>query len=323
MSKYICDFSVASCIEDGGVYKYHLFDDGRVEEYSRLALPCPMFLEVNADKLTVLMMSPFEGSRESGIAVYDKTTDKLLTPAFSTLGVEGCHIAACGDDIYCANYTTGSVFKAPDILRVHSGSGVDKSRQEAPHTHSTFFTPDKKYLIVCDLGTDEIYVYDRSLNEVSRVRVPDGNGPRHVCFSKDSKYMYCLTEMGANLCVFSYNDGKLSFIKEISTKPQGFTAIGAGAAIKITADGKRIYTSERASETIALFDVDGENVTLRAHFDTHGAHPRDFSLVANDSFLICANRFSNNLSIYRVLSDGALEFLNNASIKEPLCVCEL
>ncbi len=323
MLKYICDFLVASCVKEGGVYKYHLFEDGSIEMYSRINLPCPMFLDVNSDKLTVLMLSPFEDSCESGIVVYDKNTDELLTPVFSTLGVEGCHIAVDGDDVYCANYTTGSVFKAPDILRVHSGSGVNKSRQEASHTHSTFLTPDKKYLIACDLGTDEIYVYDRSLDEVSRVRVPSGNGPRHVCFSKDEKYMYCLTEMGANICVFSYEDGKLSFIKEVGTKPQGYNKEGQGAAIKITLDGKRIYTSERGSRTIALFDVEGENVTLRAHFDTRGAHPRDFALLANDSFLVCANRFSNNLSIYRVLSNGEIEFLNTVSVDEPLCVCQL
>ncbi len=321
MKKKLCTFAIASCVPDGGIYKYELFDDGSTAKTEKLSLPSPMYLDVKGDKMTVLLRAPFDNSKDSGICVCNAATGELLSPVISTLGEVGCHIAVDKNDIYCANYVSGSIFKAPDKLVIHKGRGINPKRQESPHTHSMFFSPDKKSVISCDLGTDEVYIYDRTLNELARIKVPDGNGPRHICFSNEGKYIYCLNEMGASISVIDYEN--LAYIKDISIRPDGYTEEGQGAAIKPSSDGTRIYVSERGSNTIALLYANGENITVKAHFDCKGEHPRDISLIANEKFLICTNQFSDSVSVFKVLTDGALEFSSSFSVPAPLCVCEI
>ncbi len=321
--KQICKFAVASCAEDGGIYKYTLYEDGTAEPCGRIAMPMPMFFEVDGKRITALLRAPFADSEESGICVYDAESGAALTPTRSTKGVVGCHIAVYDDTVYCANYITGSVFMTPDKCIAHTGSSVNPKRQESPHVHCTFFSPDKKHLLCCDLGTDEIYVYDRALNEITRARVPSGNGPRHLCFSEEGKYVYCINEMSATVSVLSYEDGFLTYLKDIDIKPEGYNGQGAGAAIKRTRDGKRLYLSERGSQTIALVEIDGERIEVKAYFSSNGAEPRDIALLADERFLVCTNQFSNNFTVYRVLEGGALELTDNIPLAAPLCVNEL
>ncbi len=323
MEKIILKFAVASCAPDGGIYKYALYEGGNIEALGKIPMSMPMYFRIKGNVITALLRAPFDGSDSSGIAEYDLETGERISPIISTLGAVGCHIAVDGDDAYCANYISGSVFKAPDLLVTHKGQGVNTARQESPHAHGVFLSPDKKYVLACDLGTDEIYVYDRRLKEISRVKVPDGSGARHLCFSKDGKFVYCINEMSATLSVFSYSDGALAYIKDADIKPKGFSGQGKGAAIKISGDGKRLYMTERGSKTIVLAELDGENVTVVGHYPCGGDEPRDIALACGEKILICANQFSNNVTLHSVSDDGAPAPLGSFELCAPLCICEL
>lgn len=319
----LCEFLVASCVREGGIFRYRLLDNGEAERISRIDMPSPMFFEVDGDKLWAVMRSPFEESGNSGIAAFDVRTGKQLTETVSTMGDVGCHIAVDGEDIYCANYISGSVFKSPDVLHVHNGHGVNSQRQEAPHVHSVFFSPDKKYVLSCDLGLDTVFVYDRNLNLVSSARVPDGSGARHIVFSKDGDYVYCINEMSATVSVFGYGDGELTYIRDVSAKPVGFTGQGKGAAIKLSSNGKRMYVTERGSESIAVFDVCHDILTRIGEISSYGKEPRDFTLLANGRFAACANQFSDSVSIYAVDSEGMLSYISSFALQAPICVAEI
>ena len=104
-----------------------------------------------------------------------------------------------------ANYNGGnfSVFKTdadgkllPAVqIIAQSGKSVNKYRQTQPHVHSTFLSPDEKYVFVCDLGNDTLYQYPFDanntkpvdVNNVKKYKVPDGYGPRHIVFSPNKK----------------------------------------------------------------------------------------------------------------------------------------
>lgn len=319
----LSDFLVASCVPDGGVYRYRLYEDGELEQLQTIPMPSPMFLELQGDRLWAILRAPFADSKESGVAAYALQTGECLTEPISTRGEVACHLAVDGKDVYCANYISGSVFQTPNRLDVHTGHGVDPKRQEAPHVHSVFFSPDKKYVLSCDLGIDTVFVYDRDLNLVSSEQVPSGAGARHLVFSKDGNYVYCVNEMAATVSVFSYSNGVLAYLHDVSAKPQGFTGQGKGAAIKLSADGTRLYVTERGSETIALFEVNGAKLTPVAHFDTHGAEPRDFTLLANETYAVCTNQFGNTVALYRVEEDGVLTYLRSVPLPAPLCAIEI
>lgn len=318
----LCEFLVASCVPEGGACRYRLYEDGELEHTDTVSMPSPMFLQAT-DVLWAVLRAPFSGSVESGFAAYDLKTGKALTDIVSTKGTVACHIAVEGNDVYCANYVSGSVFKSPNKLDVHCGHGVNAARQESPHVHSVLLSPDKKYLLSCDLGLDTVFVYDRDLNEISRAKVPNGNGARHAVFSKDGSYVYCMNEMSATVSVFAYDKGHLTYLREVDIKPEGYIREGKGSAIKLSRDGKRLYVTERGSETIALLAVNGEELTPVSFTDSHGAEPRDFSLIADERWAICTNQFGNNFSLYKVEDDGRLTFVRCVPLPAPLCVIEL
>ncbi len=321
--KALSDFYIASCTENGGSYKFRLYEDGEVEEIQKILMPSPMFLQLNGYELWAVLRYPFKNSKESGFAAYDLRSGERLTEIQSTKGEVSCHIAVDGKDVYCANYTSGSVFASPDTLSVHHGHGIDPNRQKSPHPHSVVFSQDKQFVLSCDLGLDAIFVYDRRLNEISRAYVPAGAGARHIVFSKDEKYLYCINEMGGSISIFSWNAPRLALLDTVSIMPRQYREIGAGAAIKISKDGTHLYATERSSGSIVTLRADGKCLTVSAHTDCHGKEPRDFTLLANDRFAVCTNQFSNNFSMFRIGDDGIPQYFKSINFDAPVSAIEI
>ena len=314
-------FYVASCVPDGGVYLCEL-DDGNVETKKVISVPSPMWIEPAEDgNLWVLMRSPFEDNPNSGVAKYSLTDKRQLGEILSTEGEVACHLAVCGSDLYAANYISGSIWSSRGKVVTHSGKGINPVRQKSPHVHSVFFSPEKKYVLSCDLGIDKIFVYNRDLNLVSEASTPAGSGARHLVFSKDSRYVYVISEMGASIHVYEWIDGILSHLTHVSVLPEGMTE-GKGSAIRLSSDGKRLYVTERATRTIAVFEVSGEKLKLMQRIDCRGDEPRDLLLIANEECAVCANQFSDSCSVYKVEKEGSLTYISSFGISTPISIVE-
>lgn len=96
--------------------------------------------------------------------------------------------------------------------------GRIKKRQEQSHLHCVTFTPDGKFLLATDLGTDCIYLFPigkrpeagkaHSLldeSRVVRIQMDSGSGPRHICFHPNGRFAYLISELSGKITVFSYN----------------------------------------------------------------------------------------------------------------------
>ena len=129
--------------------------------------------------------------------------------------------------------------------------------------------------------------------------------------------------MAATVSVFAYDDGHLTYLHDVDAKPKDYTGQGAGSAIRLSGDGARLYVTERGSNTIALFAVDGEKLTLIGHYSSHGNHPRDFDLIADGRYAVCTNQFENLFVLYRVGANGELIYLKSVELAEPLSVVEI
>ena len=245
------NFYVASCVPDGGVYRCKLDADGKVETKKVISAPSPMWIEPAGDEsLWVLMRAPFEDSPNSGVAKFSLIDGEIIGYVISTEGAVACHLAVDGDNLYAANYISGNVWSSCGKLVTHNGKGMDPARQTSPHVHSVFFSPDKKYILSCDLGIDKIFVYDRKLNFVSSADAPAGAGARHLAFSKDGDFVYVINEMGGSISIFSYTCGLLDYVNTVSVLPSNFSGVGSGAAIKLSKDGTRLYVTERSTQSI-------------------------------------------------------------------------
>lgn len=319
----LCEFLVASCVPDGGVLRYRLYEDGQTELLQKIPMDRPMFMEAKNRVLSTVLRAPFEGSEESGVLRSSLSSGEPIGALLPTHGTVGCHIVSLADGLYVANYVSGSVTRLPDTTVSHQGSSVHPTRQTAPHAHGVFPSPDGRYLLVCDLGLDRILVYTPSLQFVSSERTPLGAGPRHLCFSACGRYVYCVNEMGGSVCSLAWENGALRLLETISLLPDGHVGDGAGAAIKRSRDGRFLYVTERATGTIVTLAANGAYLTPIASVDCAGKEPRDLTLAANERVALCANQFSDCLAIFRVAENGALTLWNTLSIPAPICILEL
>jgi 6-phosphogluconolactonase len=246
-------------------------------------------------------------------------------------GAGSCHLLVdeTGKTLFVANYGSGSVasfaIKSDGSVggRIgfdqHTGSSVDPVRQEGPHAHAVVFSPDRRFLFVPNLGTDQIKIYRVDAakgtftpNDPAFVTVKAGLGPRHFTFGRGGKFAYVVCEMGSSVVVFSYDPakGSLTPVQTISNLPDGFTGIDNSAEIEMDQSGRFLYASNRGHDSITVFAVDPAKGTLTKVqvAPTQGSIPRNFALDPTGKYLLVGNQNSDTLVVFSVdPHDGKLK----------------
>jgi len=279
------------------------------------------------------------------IACYTIGDNHLLEAGYAKLGVGApCHIALDADEKVAAWADYGSAVSGiceilPDgslstdtpVTVKHTGElGPNKARQEKPHAHCSLFTPDNKYLCVVDLGLDQVKAYrfaqwKQGLAEVPEmtVKTAPGAGPRHLTFHPSGEWMFLLNELGNTVSSYAYTGGAFKHICTLPTLPDDFTGRSTSAAIKTTADGKIVLTSNRGHDSIAAFAFDAQTGQLRfmAHSMLAGKTPRDFELMPGERFALVGHQDSNEIRSYAFdASSGKLTPVHDPlPAHRPLC----
>ena len=248
-----------------------------------------------------------------------------------------CHIALSpdGERLAFASYGSATVgtlgIDGKGLLStVHDneGLGTDAKRQEKAHAHCATFTPDGKYAGFVDLGKDSILFYEAaSMKPVPSmaVRADPGDGPRHVVWSKDGRFLYVVNELGNSVTGFSFDGTKFARIGKWSTLPEGFSEWSKASAIRLSPDGTVLMASNRGygKNSIAVYAVDPVNGTLslRNIANVDGIFPRDFAFLPGGKFVIVGHKRSNEVCMYRFDSETfALEPVGDRiKIWNPLC----
>ena len=226
-----------------------------------------------------------------------------------------CHLEVLRNNKYVVNYLSGNIVKIGEKTVTHNGKGVHPTRQEAPHTHFVCSSPYEKHILCTDLGIDTIFIYNTDLDEEFSVKVPDGSGARHLCFSDDGKYLYCVNELSNDISVLEWNNGKPILKGTYSAIPD-FKGESTAAAIRIK-DGY-LYISNRGADTISRFKIVGDKLELLENTYCGGKGPRDFNII--DDYIICTNENSNNVTILKIENGKPVLLDKNIEIGSPLCV---
>ena len=205
--------------------------------------------------------------------------------------------------------------------------GRIKKRQEQSHLHCVTFTPDGKFLLATDLGTDCIYLFPigkrpeagkaHSLldeSRVVRIQMDSGSGPRHICFHPNGRFAYLISELSGKITVFSYNEGKLERLQTIVCDP--FVAEG-NADIHVSSDGKFLYASKHLKEDgIIVYSIDSQKGTLvQIGFQPTGLYPRSFAISPDGCYLAVVCRDANCIQIFERNRNTGL--LKNTGKKYP------
>ena len=282
-------------------------------------------------------VSAFSFDHEKGVLTFlNKQSSGGDNPAYVSVHKSGKWVIA-------GNYSGGSLASFPvnsdgmlqpySQLIQHTGTSINKQRQEAAHVHSTVFSPNGKYLFVPDLGMDKVMIYKfhPSGEKPMQPAMPafaatdPGSGPRHFIFHPNKKWAYLMEEMGGTVVGYSYKKGKLNVIQQIATHPDTAKGDFGSADIHISPDGKFLYASNRGNENnITIFSVNRStgNLTLKGYQSTMGVQPRNFTLDPSGKYLLAANQKTGNIVIFkRDPITGLLQYTGGQiNIPEPVCL---
>lgn len=308
--------------ESKGIYVYEFDSDTGDFNFKNATenIINPSYLSVSSDNKFVYSVN--ENSQKKNGAVsfkYNSKSGKLDMLNFQEAKAEGsCYIINDDKNVITANYSSGSISifgknndgSITEVKQVvqHSGKGINAKRQESPHVHMVYFSPDKKYVLANDLGTDKVYVYQYNPNggnEIlklkSTVSINSGGGPRHLTFSKNGKFVYLLQELDGKVAVFSYSNGTLKKIDEATVLSKDFKGTFTAADIHISPDGKFLYaTNRKEANDISIFKIlkDGK-LKFEGRNSTLGDGPRNFAIDPTGNFLLVAHQYTNEVVIFK------------------------
>jgi 6-phosphogluconolactonase len=271
------------------------------------------------DKERNLIYSVLKDNDKGGVCI-SKITDSVTVPSSKIVsdGHLPCHVSIDKKKtfLFSANYRTGvvrvySLGKDGELTGVSSETDHNNLGLGETHPHYTGLTPDEKYLFVVDLGLDMIILYNYSngkLGEIfQKVLFKKGCGPRHIVFDNTGEYAYLITEYSTEIVTMKYSENEgLEITDYISALGKEFPNEGDGAAIRLSKDGTRLFSSSRKPGTVSMFEIDSKTkkpVFLDA-LASEGEHTRDINIDEDGNVLIAANRFSNNLVTFLVSEDG-------------------
>jgi 6-phosphogluconolactonase len=239
----------------------------------------------------------------------------------SARGSGTCYVRVdhAGRNLLAANFGSGSVAVfplAPDgALREASafvqdtGSGPNP-RQAGPHDHSFNVSPDDRFAIAAEFGTDRLMVYrfDSAAGALSPADPPyvtmhPASAPRHFAFHPNGKVAYSLNEIDSTLTVLAYDParGRFRELQNLSTLPADSKGKNTAAEVVVHPSGRVLYASNRGDNTIAVFSIDGEGrLAPLAFVPCGGRTPRGYGIDREGRWLVTANQDTHNIAVFRI-----------------------
>jgi 6-phosphogluconolactonase len=335
-------------------------DDGTLGPAELLAegVPNASWLVASEDGSRVYAISEtkFYEGRPGGSATAlarDTTTGQLtvLNTVYSG-GIEPTHgeLDPTGRFLLLSNYRSGSVAAfaiEPDGslgemagFVQDEGSSIHPVRQTGPHAHQIAFDPVTGRVLVPDLGLDSLLFFDLgpdgALTEVRSARYTgaSGAGPRHVDFHPDGRHMFLLNELDNTLAVLRREGDGVVATDITGTLPAGYDGHAQASAVRVSADGRWVFTGNRGGnssasaehpgprgevDAISIFEFDPgtETVSLRKVVPT-GLEPRDFIIAPGGQTLIVVHQDTDEVATYRFDPDGpSLSVVSVSPVPNP------
>lgn len=202
-----------------------------------------------------------------------------------------------------------------------------------PHLHCVRITPDGKYLLADDLGTDQIHKFNIN---------PNANADNKEKFSQKVPrkllkllpvpapgIWYSIQTVSLPTLLMKSEDGNRFSIcwRNVGRNSNccGWHCKRTGSGdIHLSPDGKYLYASNRLkADGVAIFKVDETNGTLtKVGYQLTGIHPRNFIITPNGKYLLVACRDTNVIQIFeRDQATGLLtDIKKDIKVDKPVCL---
>ena len=325
-----------------GIYEIVLnTETKRLEEAKLVAkIGNPTYLALSNKKDILYAVSKTE--KGGGIAAFKKNSDatfEKISELIEENAAPPCYVAYDADRslVYTTSYHDGfvSVYKTDTNgsltltdVKQHDGSSVHENQEKA-HAHYMNLTPDRNYVVACDLGTDKVYTYkvseDGKLDLAATYKANPGTGPRHLVFHPNGKFAYLVGELTSEIVVLAYNaaEGSFKTVQTISSIPDTHTTFNSGSAVRVTEDGRFLYSSNRGHNSIAVYAINehGDSIERIQLIASEGDTPRDFALDPTEQFVVVGHQSSDKLTLFERNAETGLLSLLQKDVYAPECVC--
>jgi 6-phosphogluconolactonase len=313
-----------------------------------LAAPCirPAYLALNEiahreqpQQVRHLLYATNEGdANNSTVTTYSLDPGNgALTPLsqVSAGGLGPCYIAvdASGQSAYVANYAGGTIAsyavlhdgtlsEPVDRVDFHNQKifghhGPNKARQDGPHPHSTMLSPDNRFVIVNDLGNDDIAIFPIDA-KTAHLGTPHlyqsltpASGPRHMAFHPNQRWAYGINEIASRIDQYLYTSTHAAVGVEaeailtgaghsVSTVATGFRGVNTAAEIVVTPTGDFVYASNRGEDSLVVYSIDeiAGTLTFVQRISCGGKTPRHFTLDHSTNWIVCGNQDSASVTVF-------------------------
>ena len=266
-------------------------------------------------------------------------------------GMRGCHLAVDQFDEYImvSGYhdgkatllslnEDGSVGEIVDGV-YDKGIGSVAERTFRPHISCARMTDDQKYILVADLGIDQVKIFrfdkeENAMKQIDTLRCELESAPRFFRFSPDRKYLYLMYEIKNVIDVYSVREGKndndlsLQKIQTISThNDKSNNPLIAASQMRFSPDknAEYLFCSNAGINTLTLFkrDVDTGLLKMMGSLPVSGVYPKDFWIFPDMKHVAVANNESGSITFFSIDYEKGLLVMSSRTVDvdEPNCIC--
>jgi len=321
-------------------YNVNPSDGSLTPRGARIDIPSPNYLVIHPNKkymYAVNSIANFNGTTNGSVtalSIDERTGDLTVLNVVDAKGggTTFVSIDPSGKWVFVANYggntaavfpimPDGSLGNASDVAELTGPLGprnaddrptgsYNDSGHDAIHPHMAKTDIDGNFLFVCDLGTDRIHIFkfDKvngklTPNDQPFLQASPGAGPRHLVFHPNRRWAYVVNEESSTKLFMLYDaaKGTLEIKQSASTLPDGFVGTSYPAAIKLSADNRFLYVTNRNFNSIEIteIDPDGRMVPV-GHEWTRGHYPFDCALDPSGNFMYAMNTNNDSVTSFRV-----------------------
>lgn len=198
------------------------------------------------------------------------------------------------------------------------------------HPHSAVFSPDGKFISVCDKGDGHVYIYtidyeNKCLKLLSRTFTDPSvsfNTPRYCAFHPTKPYLFLnhekISNGKLNVCSFCYdNDGKLEPIDCINALPPDYVVPEnvhfEQQGFCISPDGRYLYSILNGPHQVGVLGVNEDGtLELLQNATINGVWPRGIVISPDGKYLLTGCLQSGGVSSYKINDNGTLEYTGHS-----------
>lgn len=270
-----------------------------------------------------ILASAIELEGRAGVALWDARHP--CTPPFSMCCPEKqtpCHLRFSGSSLLAANYHEGlfTVYRT-DSHNLSCATQIACGKKAGCHQS----LGRRGFILIPCLEQDQVRIFDRKFSPRGVILFPAGSGPRHGIFHPKDRTLWMVTERSHELYHFNYADTRYQLLQQVSILPKDHPEYAASttAAIRLSPDGRFLYTSTRGADIMSVFALDADGAHLIQQAPCGGKHPRDFILSDDGRYVLVLCRDSDNLfSFPRDAETGKLgEIVSHIHVPEGSSIC--